>query len=150
MLSLGLVVVGLVDGDGAADIEGSLSNLALLRLSLTAALGLADLSLVGHGVLVRDDDLLSTDLGLGTGGLGGKLGVSTSSVGTGEGGIKTSSAAASTTVSTEGAVLARAGALADGLGLAAAVDVTLEAGSRGGTDESKDSELHLFLNVLDY
>jgi hypothetical protein len=151
VLGLGLVVVGLGDGDGTGDVESSLGDLALLGLSITVALGLADLSLVGHGVLVGDDDLLSADLGLGTSGLRGELGVSTSSVGTGERGIEGSTTTVGGTGTVVSTILARAGDLADGLGLAARITVdTLKGSSRDGTDESKDSEFHLFLNVLDY
>lgn len=153
VLGLGLIVVRLSDGDGTADIEGSLGEGALLGLSVTAALGLADLSLVGDGVLVGDDDLLSTDLGLGASGLGGELGISTSSLGTGEDGVGTRGAA--TTIAVSGTRLVVGGATAriaaglDGHAIAVVLD-TLEGSGGGNTEESNNSELHLFLNVIDY
>ena len=136
MLGLGLIVVRLSDGDGTADIEGSLGEGALLGLSVTAALGLADLSLVGDGVLVGDDDLLSTDLGLGASGLGGELGISTSSLGTGEDGVGTRGAATVAVSGTRLVVTARIAAGLDGHAIAGVLD-TLEGGGGGNTEESR-------------
>ena len=152
VLGLGLIVVRLGDSDGTADIEGSLGEGALLGLSVTVALGLADLSLVGDGVLVGDDDLLSTDLGLGASGLGGELGISTSSLGTGEDGVGTRGAATTVATVSGTRLVGRAARIAAGLdGLAVAlVRDTLEGGGGGNTEESNNSELHLFLNVIDY
>jgi len=147
VLGLGLVVVRLGDSDGAADIEGSLGKGALLGLSLTVRLGLRDLSLVGNGVLVGDDDVLGTDLGLGASGLGGELGVSTSSLGTGEGGRDTgrsTSRAGSTAVAGISVAVSTRGARIADLGLAAAVGVhALEGSSGGNTEESNDGEFHV-------
>ena len=145
MLGLGLVVVRLGDSDGTADIEGSLGEGALLGLSVTVALGLRDLSLVGHGVLVGDDDLLGTDLGLGASGLGGELGVRAGSVGTGEdgGGTTTVATISGARVAGASAGVARIAAGGDGNAGTIVLD-TLEGSSGGNTEESNDGEFHFY------
>ena len=85
VLSLGWVVVFLWYADGSGDIEGSLGNFTVLLLVGSSHGGFGNLSLVGDGVLVWDDDVLGTDLGVGSSGLGGELGVSTGSLLTTEG-----------------------------------------------------------------
>ena len=46
---------------------------------VTSGGGLGDLGLVGNGVLVWDDDVLGTDVGVGSSGLRGELGEFSSS-----------------------------------------------------------------------
>lgn len=84
VLALGGVVVFLGHADGSVDVEGSLGNFAVLFLVGTSGGGLGNLSLVGDGVLVWDDDVLGTDVGVGSSGLGGELGVGSGSLGAGE------------------------------------------------------------------
>ena len=74
VLSLSLVVVFLGDADWTGDVESSSGNLAVLLGFLSLGAAFWDLSLVGDGVLVWDDDVLGTDLGLGGSGLGWELG----------------------------------------------------------------------------
>lgn len=80
VLSLGGVIVLLADADGSVDVEGSLGDLTVLFLVGTSVGGLGDLSLIGNGVLVWDDDVLGTDVGGGSSGFGGELGVCAGSI----------------------------------------------------------------------
>lgn len=155
MLGLALVIVGLVNGDGTGDLEGSLGDLALLGLSLAVALGLRNLGLIGDGVLVGDDDVLSTDLGLGTGRLGGELGVSTSAVlstedglsGTGTGTSADGEVSETSTVGVTGGLEeTSAAAVNGGLDLTGLIAETGELGGGGSAKEGNNSELHLILN----
>ena len=160
VLGLRLVLVALVDGDGTLDFEGSLGDLLLGGLSLTLALGLTDLSLVGDGVLIGDHNLLSADLGLGTSGLGGELGVGTGSVGGRKDGFGTLEGEGTTVLirsSSEEAIAVGGGSRSARLRAAARVATSvvvahgLEGSSRGSAEKSKNSEgFHLFVNVLDY
>jgi hypothetical protein len=136
VLSLGGVVVLLGHADGSVDVEGSLGNLAVLLLVGSSGGGLGNLSLVGHGVLVWDDDVLGTDVGVGSGGLGGELGVRSSSLGTAEGGL----------LVTKGVSLSVAGVavlLARSDVLATASWGALERDGGGNSEEGSNSEFHL-------
>ena len=155
VLGLALVVVGLVNGDGTGDLEGSLSDLALLGLRLAVALGLRNLSLIGDGVLVGDDDVLSTDLSLGAGGLGGELSVSTSAVLSTEDGLSGTTSAAdgevseTSTVGVTGGLEETIAAAVNGLDFSDLAGDIIAAGELGGGGSSKEgnnSELHLILN----
>jgi len=84
VLSLGWVVVFLGHSDWTVDVEGSLGDLTVLFLVGSSGGWLGDLSLVSNGVLVWDDDVLGTDVSVRSSGLGGQLGVSTGSLGSGE------------------------------------------------------------------
>ena len=86
-MTLGGVVVLLRHADGSVDVEGSLGNFAVLFLVGTSGGGFGNLSLVGDGVFIWDDDVLGTDIGVGSSGLGGELGVGTGSLGSGELGV---------------------------------------------------------------
>lgn len=77
VLTLGGVVVFLGNADGTVDIEGSLGNFTVLLLVGSSGGGFGNLSLVGDGVLVWDNDVLGTDVSVRSSGFGGKLGVGT-------------------------------------------------------------------------
>jgi len=77
VLTLGGVVVFLGNADGTVDIEGSLGNFTVLLLVGSSGGGFGNLSLVGDGVLVWDNDVLGTDVSVRSSGFGGELGVGT-------------------------------------------------------------------------
>ena len=66
------VLTLLSDFDSTLDSEGSLGNTASLILLFGLGAGLRNLSLVGDGLLVWDNDLLGTDFGGRSSELGGE------------------------------------------------------------------------------
>ena len=72
------VLTLLSDFDSTVDSEGSLGDTASLILLFGLGAGLGNLSLVGDGLLVWDNDLLGTDLGRGSSELSGKSSDTTS------------------------------------------------------------------------
>ena len=81
LLSLGWVVVFLSDADWTVDVEGSLGDLAVLFLVVSSGGWLGDLSLIGNGVFVWDDDVLGTDVSVRSGGFGCEFSISSCSLG---------------------------------------------------------------------
>ena len=94
--------------------------------------GLRDLSLIGNGVFVWDDDVLGTDLSLGSSGFGGELGVGSGSLGTGELGVLVSEVISLTVLSATAVLF-----------LLAALWGTLERDSGDASDEGSNSEFHI-------
>ena len=135
VLTLGGVVILLRHADGSVDVEGSLGDLAVLLLVGASGGGLGDLSLVGHGVLIWDHDVLGTDLGVGSSGLGGELGE-------GAGSLLSSELSVLVTESISG--LGTPGTIAWSA-LALVNWLASEGDGLGESEESSNDEFHLYL-----
>jgi hypothetical protein len=138
VLSLGGVVVLLGDADGTVDVEGSLGDLAVLLLVGSLGGGLGNLSLVGDGVLVWDDNVLGTDVGVGSSGLGGEFGVGSGSLGGAQSGVLSTEGVSSASVA--GGASASWGAFAHVSILARGA---VEGDGGGKSEEGCNNEFHL-------
>jgi hypothetical protein len=136
VLSLGWVVVFLGDGNGTVDVEGSLGDLAVLFLVVSSGGGFGDLSLIGNGVFVWDNDVLGTDVSVRSSGLGGQLSVGTGSLGSGEFGVLRSEAVSWTVWSTSAVLLLWRWACWG------TSTVVLEGDGGDSSDEGGDNEFH--------
>ena len=143
------VVVLLGDGDLSTDGEFPLGNLAGLLLVVSLGDGLADLSRVGNGVLVWDDDVAGTDLGVGGSVLGTKSSVVGTTVGVGcgesaigiEGGERSSSERSIVSIGTGTSSEVASGS---SWSLLARCGVVASSSGRGGSNEGNESsEFHV-------
>lgn len=105
--------------------------------------GFRNLSLIGDGVLVWDDDVLGTDVSVRSSGFGGELGVGTGSLLSGELSVLASNGVARGTGTVGGSStsawvtgIVAWGALLDTWG-------AFESNGRGGSDKGSNSEFHL-------
>ena len=84
MFTLRWVIIFFWDNDLSSNIKSSLGNLNVLGFLFTTTLGFTDFSLIGDGVFIGNNNILSTNLSLGTSRFWSELSIITTSFSTWE------------------------------------------------------------------